>query len=88
MGQSASDIMMTRLYFSSSNYILKMSNFKKDNWTIIWDAVYYNFIDKHKKLLSSNYATAMQVKHYTKKSIKDKEEIKKISHEYIKKLNK
>jgi deoxyribodipyrimidine photolyase-related protein len=88
MGQSASDIMMTRLYFSSSNYILKMSNFKKDNWTIIWDAVYYNFIDKHKKLLSSNYATAMQVKHYTKKSIKDKEEIKKISHDYIKKLNK
>ena len=84
MGQSASDIMMTRIYFSSSNYILKMSDFKNDetNWVKTWDAVYYNFIDKHKSLLASNYATAMQVKHYTKKTAGEKEEIKKIANNY------
>jgi deoxyribodipyrimidine photolyase-related protein len=88
MGQSASDIMMTRIYFSSSNYILKMSNFKNDqtNWTKIWDAVYYNFIDKHKSLLASNYATAMQVKHYNNKTVSEKEEIKKIATTYMKEL--
>lgn len=78
MGQSASDIMMTRVYFSSSNYILKMSNFKKDEWCKIWDAIYYKFIEKHKNVLGKNYATAMQVKHYNNKTKKEKEEINEI----------
>ena len=32
MSQYASNIMMTRPYFSSSNYICKMSDFKKGEW--------------------------------------------------------
>ena len=86
MGQSASNIMTTRIYFSSSNYILKMSNFKKDNteWTNIWDAVYYTFIKKHKVILESNYATAMQVKHYNNKSDDDKQKLDIIANKYFK----
>jgi len=89
MGQSASDIMMTRVYFSSSNYILKMSNFKNDesNWVKIWDALYYNFIKTHKNLLSKNYATAIQVKHYNNKTITEKNEIEKIAINYNKNLS-
>lgn len=35
----------TKPYISSSNYILKMSNIKKDNvWNKIWDTLYYYFI--------------------------------------------
>lgn len=68
MGQFASNTMMTRPYFSSSNYILKMSNFKKGDLCLIWDATYYAFINKHIKMLSSNYVTAMQVKYWTNKS--------------------
>ena len=68
MGQFATDMMMTRPYFSSSNYILKMSNFKRGEWCKVWDAVYYAFIHKHEKLLASNYATAMQVKHWHNKT--------------------
>ena len=37
-------MMMTRPYFSSSNYILSMSDYKKDVWCAIWDTLYYNFI--------------------------------------------
>jgi deoxyribodipyrimidine photolyase-like uncharacterized protein len=49
-------LMMTRPYFSSSNYILKMSNYKKstkaDNkWWDIWDAIYYDFINNLNILL-------------------------------------
>lgn len=86
MGQSATDIMMTRIYFSSSNYILKMSNFKNDetNWVEKWDALYYNFIKTHKNLLSKNYATAMQVKHYNNKTTIEKNEIETISNNYFK----
>lgn len=84
MSQFASDIMMTRPYFSSSNYILKMSNFKRGDWTVTWDAVYYSFINKHKKLLSSNYATAMQVKHWNNKKDNEKKEILKTASIYLK----
>ncbi len=45
------NIMMTKPYFSSSNYILKMSNYKKEEWCEIWDSLYYMFINKHKKFL-------------------------------------
>lgn len=82
MSQYASNIMTTRPYFSSSNYLLKMSNFKKGEWCNIWDSVYYSFINKHKNILSKNYATAMQVKHYENKSKDEKEEINKIAKKY------
>jgi deoxyribodipyrimidine photolyase-related protein len=85
MSQYASDMMMTRPYFSSSNYLLKMSNYKKSEWCKIWDALYYSFIDKHYDLFKNNYATAMQVKHWKNKTNKEKEEILNISKNYIKK---
>jgi len=42
---------MRRPYISSSNYILKMSNYKKDTWCDIWNQKYYKFIKKNKKKL-------------------------------------
>ena len=74
--------MMTRIYFSSSNYIDKMSNFKRastENWWKIWDAIYYSFINKHNDLLAKNYATARQVAHWRKKSNKEREELLEIA---------
>jgi len=59
--------MMTRPYFSSSNYLKKMGDFKDSkieinkheiNWMQVWDALYYNFIEKHFKLVRKNYSTA------------------------------
>jgi deoxyribodipyrimidine photolyase-related protein len=86
MGQASSDIMMTRVYFSSSNYILKMSDFKNDesNWIKTWDALYYNFIKDHKTKLAANYATAMQVKHYNNKTSSEKNEIELLANNYFK----
>jgi deoxyribodipyrimidine photolyase-related protein len=75
MSQFASNTMMTKPYFSSSNYILKMSDFKKGEWCIKWDAQYYNFINTHIKLLEKNYGTAIQVKHWKNKTKKEKDEI-------------
>jgi len=77
--------MMTRIYFSSSNYIDKMSSFKRksdETWWKIWDAVYYSFINKHEKLLKANYATSRQVYHWEKKTEKEKTEILKIANDY------
>ena len=61
-----------------------MSNFKKSGWCDIWDALYYSFINKHKNILSKNYATSMQVKNYNKKTEKEKNLINEISNKYKK----
>lgn len=42
---------MRKPYASSSNYILKMSNYKKDKWCDVWDDLYLNFMKKNKKKL-------------------------------------
>ena len=67
--------MMTRPYFSSSNYILKMSDFKRGEWCKKWDTLYYGFIGKNRELLKKNYATAQQVVHWDRKTKKEKDEI-------------
>ena len=47
---------MRRPYISSSNYISKMSNYKKGDWNDVWDKKYKDFIKKHrKKLLKFRY---------------------------------
>jgi len=44
-----SKIGMKRPYLSSSNYIIKMSNYKKDGiWDIIWDEKYRSFVKSRK----------------------------------------
>ena len=47
---------MRRPYISSSNYILKMSNFKKAAWCKVWDDLYHQFIsDNQDKLHKFRY---------------------------------
>jgi deoxyribodipyrimidine photolyase-related protein len=46
-------LMITKPYVSSSNYICKMSDYKKGAWCSIWDALYWHFIYKHHALLNS-----------------------------------
>ena len=74
--------MMSRIYFSSSNYISKMSNFKKtkdETWWTIWDAIYYNFINIHQSILKKNYATSRQVVHWNNKTHSEKKELLEIA---------
>lgn len=59
----------TKPYIASSNYILKMSNYKKDGiWDVIWDSLYWEFINKYSDLISKNGRMAIQIKYYSKKS--------------------
>lgn len=46
--------MTTKPYVSSSNYVLKMSDFEKGDWCSIWDGLFWDFINKHKSAFSKN----------------------------------
>lgn len=50
-------MIVTKPYISSSNYILKMSNYPKGEWTEIWDGLFWRFLQKHPSLFSSNNRT-------------------------------
>jgi deoxyribodipyrimidine photolyase-related protein len=87
--------MMSRPYFSSSNYIKKMSNYKKNEsvvklkdgneykWYDIWDALYYNFINKHYNILKKIYATARNTYHWDNKEKEEKSRLLKLAKLYL-----
>ncbi|MCX8057284.1 MAG: cryptochrome/photolyase family protein, partial [Ignavibacteria bacterium] len=68
-------LMATKPYISSSKYILKMSNLKKDDWCEKWDNLFWNFLIKHHTKLQYNPRMIYLIKHTEKMSI---EKIKKI----------
>jgi len=52
----------TKPYFSGSNYVLKMSNYKKGEWSEIWDALFWRWIIRNSDALKGNPRWAMMVR--------------------------
>jgi deoxyribodipyrimidine photolyase-related protein len=59
-------MMSTKPYISSSNYILKMSDYKKGDWCKIWDSLFWNFMDKQRVFFNKNSRMKMLVNTYDK----------------------
>ena len=70
-------LMSTKPYISGSNYILKMSDYKKGEWSTIWDALYWEFINKERSFFLKNPRMGMMVRIYDKKPNDMKNEYKK-----------
>ncbi len=45
-------LITTKPYISGSAYIIGMSNYKKGEWSEIWDALFWNFVGNHYEALS------------------------------------
>ena len=63
----------TKPYISGSNYLKKMSDYKKGDWQDTWDALFWRFMDVHRDALSSNPRLAMLVGNYDKMSQEKKD---------------
>ena len=59
---SDSGMMSTKPYISSSNYILKMSNYEKGDWCDVIDGLYWRFIQKNVSFYSSNPRLSFQTR--------------------------
>ena len=55
-------LLSTKPYISGSNYILKMSDYKKGEWCKVWDALYWRFIQIHKEEFAKNQRMTMMVR--------------------------
>jgi deoxyribodipyrimidine photolyase-related protein len=75
---------MSKPYLSSSNYILKMSDFKKDkHWETIWSDLFYRFLYKHQdKLKGTPYLRNLA--YYKSLSETDKKALMKRADQFIK----
>lgn len=59
MGQfSDGGIFATKPYLSSSNYLLKMSSYKKGDWCDVIDGLFWRFLDKNRKFFQTQYRMA------------------------------
>ena len=54
-------LITTKPYISSSNYVLKMSNYTKGDWCDIWNGLYWRFIHKNQEKIKKNPRMSMMV---------------------------
>ncbi len=59
-------IMSTKPYISSSNYLIKMSDFEKGDWQQTWDALFWRFMHVHRDFFESNARIGMLLKTFDK----------------------
>ena len=76
-------IFSTKPYICGSNYIIKMSNYKKGSWSDIVDGLYWNFIHNNKEVLSKNPRMGMVMMSYRKLKEERKDYLLKIANEFI-----
>lgn len=66
-------LMATKPYISGSSYVLKMSNFPKGDWCAVWDALFWEFMNKQRNFFVQNPRLGMLLKTYDKMSAEKKE---------------
>ncbi|UII28117.1 cryptochrome/photolyase family protein [Fulvivirga maritima] len=55
-------LITTKPYISSSNYVLKMSDYKKSQWCKVWDGLYWRFLKIHENEFSKNHRMSFMIK--------------------------
>jgi deoxyribodipyrimidine photolyase-related protein len=59
-------LMTTKPYISGSNYLLKMSDYEKGEWTTVWDGLFWRFMHVHRDFFLKNPRLGMLVKTFDK----------------------
>jgi deoxyribodipyrimidine photolyase-related protein len=59
-------LMTTKPYISGSNYLLKMSDYKKGPWCDVWDGLFWRFMHVHRDFFNSNPRLGMLIKTFDK----------------------
>jgi len=61
-------LMATKPYISSSNYLMKMSNYEKGEWQQVWDGLFWRFMHVHRSFFLENPRLGMLVGTFDKMS--------------------
>lgn len=80
-------LMSTKPYVSSSNYILKMSDFKKGPWCEVWDALFWRFMHVHRPMLRGNPRLSMLLTTYDKMPLAKRRDMMKTAESFLEGLD-
>jgi len=58
--------MSTKPYISGSNYLMKMSDYKKGSWQPVWDGLFWRFMHVHRDFFLQNPRLGMLVRTFDK----------------------
>jgi deoxyribodipyrimidine photolyase-related protein len=84
MGQfSDGGVFATKPYISGSNYILKMSDYKKGEWCDVWDGLFWRFIGKHRDFFIKQYRLSFMVVTLDKMDAKKKTRLLGAAEEFL-----
>ena len=79
-------LMATKPYISGSNYLMKMSNYKKGEWQAIWDGLFWRFMDTHRGFFKKNPRLGMLVSMFDKMPQEKRQEHIENAEHYLGKL--
>ena len=77
----------TKPYISGSNYIMKMSNYKKGDWQSIWDGLFWRFMDNNRDFFLKNPRLGMLVRTYDKMNPERQETLRNTAASFLKKIS-
>lgn len=76
-------LMATKPYISGSNYVLKMSDYKKDDWSQIWDSLFWRFMHTQRNFFEKNPRLNMLLKMFDKRDAQAKKELLDRANNYL-----
>jgi deoxyribodipyrimidine photolyase-related protein len=80
-------LMSTKPYISGSSYVLKMSHYPKGDWCEIWDALFWDFMQKQRAFFGQNPRLGLLLKTYDKMTDEKKENIQLVAENFKQKPN-
>ena len=88
MSQFADEgLFATKPYISGSNYLMKMSNYKKGDWQAVWDGLFWRFMHVNRDFFLKNPRLGMLVRTFDKMSDEKKENHLGNAEEFLRKLD-
>lgn len=81
-------LVATKPYICGSNYILKMSNYKKDAWCVIWDALFWHFIASNRATFKANQRCAFMMRSLERMDAKKRQEHSECAQRFLKLITK
>lgn len=80
-------LMTTKPYISGSNYLMKMGDWPKGEWQLIWDALFWRFMHVHRDLFSKNPRMGMLLKTFDKMDAGKREKLLTTANQFLLKLD-
>ncbi|WP_044208660.1 cryptochrome/photolyase family protein [Flammeovirga sp. OC4] len=80
-------LMSTKPYISSSNYLMKMSDYKKGDWQQVWDGLFWRFMDHQREKIGGNPRINMLLKKYDNMNKEKKELLLESAENFLNKLS-